>query len=87
MGEKSGEDLQLGEILAETVLAAVKNLKMNVELKGKLNVTNYTRNEWGRSKLHSKRVGKIKTTLETSGDDQNYTRNEWETCKLHSKRV
>ncbi len=39
---------------------------------------NYTRNEWGRWKLHSKRVGKIETTLKTGGKDTNHTRNECE---------
>jgi hypothetical protein len=47
--------------------------------------------------LHSERVKKMKTTLETSGEhettletsreDVNYTRNELRRCKLHSKRV
>ncbi len=36
---------------------------------------NYTRNEWRRSQLHSKRVRKMATTLETSEEDENYTRN------------
>jgi hypothetical protein len=54
---------------------------------GQKHMKNYTRKEWGRSKLHSKRVGKIKTTLEKSGEDQNYTRKEWGRLKLHSKRV
>ncbi len=31
----------------------------------------------GKWKLHSKRVGNVKTTLETSGEIQNYTRKEW----------
>ncbi len=50
---------------------------------------NYTRNEWRRSTLHSKRVEKINTTRVTSGEDQKYyTRNEWGRSKiLHSKRV
>jgi hypothetical protein len=38
-------------------------------------------------KLHSERVEKMRTTLETSGKDANYTRNEWRRCELHSKRA
>ena len=38
---------------------------------------NYTQNKWKDVKLHSKRVERCKTTLETSGKD----------VKLHSKRV
>ncbi len=34
---------------------------------------------------HMKRLARVKTTLETS-EDENYTRNEWR-WKLHSKRV
>ncbi len=34
-----------------------------------ISVKQYTRNELRRSKLHSKRVGKIETTLETSEED------------------
>ncbi len=53
---------------------------------------NYTRKEWRRWKLHSERVKKMDTTLETSGEDVKPRRKttldtSGEDIKLHSKRV
>ncbi len=52
-----------------------------------VSIKNYTRNEWRRCRIHSKRVEKMYNTLETSREDVEYTRSEWRRCRIHSKRV